>query len=134
MKKNDCHEYVKLIQRRGGRWSAKGIGREILRIYGLQFSVEGIKANLIFLISSGCALSAPVESKGEVIFEYWWIKKQRKKKPSVIPITVGELMQKCLAAAGTYPFHHLQREKIMVQYAGLEKIDDRERTYVNTFR
>lgn len=47
-----------------------------------------------------------------------------------VPMTVTQLMKKCREAAATYPDGHPQLKRIMDQYLKLEKIKDKEGTYV----
>lgn len=129
MKANTCSDYIKLILKRGGRWRNKQIEHVILRDYGLQFQNNTIAKYLSFLIKEGKVLSAPVAEKDKVCFEYWWVA-PGKKKNRTVPMTVAQLMTKCMEAADTYPSGHPLRKPIMEQYTQLEKIKDKERTYV----
>ena len=121
MKTNTCSDYIKLILKRGGRWRNKQIEHAILRDYGIPFQNNTIAKYLSFLIKEGKVLSAPVAEKEKVCFEYWWIV-PRKKKDSTVPMTVADLMTKCMEAAKTYPFGHPQISRINEQITRLQEI------------
>lgn len=134
MKTNTCTDYITLILRLGGRWSKKRIKDTILSDYGLQFESDEIEQSLTFLMNRRKVLSAPVEKKGCVHFEYWWTGSTRSnKRHTLIQMTVAELMKRCLEAASTYPDDHRELKWIMTQYKRLENIKDKRNTYIKIY-
>lgn len=113
-----CTDFIKLILKRGGRWRNKQIEKAIVCDYGVQFQNNTIAKYLSFLMKEGKVLSAPVYTgDGKACFEYWWVNPVKKTSPR---FGAGQLKERCLEAAKTYPDGHPEVMKITIQISELE--------------
>ena len=99
------------------------IAATILREYGIQFDSDTIAECLLSLIRAGKVLSMPVKAApGKTCDEYWWISVAVRKKP-VVPMSLFQLIDKCIEAAKTYPDEHVEVKKIMFQIDLLKALE-----------